>query len=126
MSGGAAVAWHHGNDVFPKTMIASWMLVPALPIALAAAPGDVPATQAEAPAIAREAVARRLGEEGPLRFRRLVVRASQRMPGYAVCGEVSLRNGRTERFFVVIPGSFAVLERDGAGLVSNYWRLNGC
>jgi hypothetical protein len=33
---------------------------------------------------------------------------------------------RFERFFVVVPGSFALLERDGSELIDKYWKLNGC
>jgi hypothetical protein len=98
----------------------------ALPFILAAAPGERPATLSDAPLIAWQAVERRLGADRPLRFGAVNVRTSQRTPGYVVCGEVVLRNGGAERFFVVVPGSFAVLERDGADLVTNYWRLNGC
>jgi hypothetical protein len=57
-----------------------------------------------------------------------------------VCGEVAERQpaerqtaerqaaetGPFERFFVVVPGSFAVLDRDGADIVDKYWTLNGC
>jgi hypothetical protein len=52
------------------------------------------------------------------------------MPGYVVCGEVSVRQaaegGAFERFFAVVPGSFALLDRDGNALVDKYWKLNGC
>ncbi len=107
-------------------MIATLLRLAALPFLLAAAPGESPVTQSEAPMVARQAVERRLKDDGPLRFSEMTVRVSQKMPGYVVCGTVYLRNGSVERFFVVTPGSFAVLERDGAGLVAKYWRLNGC
>jgi len=52
------------------------------------------------------------------------------MPGYVVCGEVSARpraeERAFERFFAVVPGSFALLDRDGSALVDKYWKLNGC
>jgi hypothetical protein len=47
-----------------------------------------------------------------------------------VCGEVAGRQPaeaeRFERFFVVVPGSFALLDRDGSELIDKYWSLNGC
>ena len=33
---------------------------------------------------------------------------------------------RSERFFVIVPGTFAVLDRDGKDLVDLYWRQNRC
>lgn len=107
-------------------MITTVLRLGVLPIVLAAAPGESPVTQAEVPIVAQQAVERRLRDDGPLRFGQMTVRPSRAMPGYAVCGKVTLRGGQTERFYVVIPGSFAVLERDGAGLVARYWGLNGC
>jgi hypothetical protein len=47
-----------------------------------------------------------------------------------VCGEVAgpeaAEMERFERFFVVVPGSFALLDRDGSELIDRYWKLNGC
>jgi hypothetical protein len=47
-----------------------------------------------------------------------------------VCGEVAGRQsvdaGGFERFFVVVPGAFALLDRDGSELIDKYWNLNGC
>lgn len=107
-------------------MVRIALVLGSLPVLLAAAPGEAPVAQADVPVVAKQALERRLKNDGPLRFGDMVVRPSRRMPGYAVCGEVALRNGRVERFFVVIPGSFAVLERDGSELLAKYWRLNGC
>lgn len=108
-------------------MITSLPPMTSLTIALlVAAPGEAPPSRGEVPAVAREVVQRRLPDEPPLRFGTVIVKPSRTMPGYVVCGEVQSRNHAVERFFVVIPGSFAVLERDDEALVSRYWRLNGC
>ena len=112
---------------------------------LAAAPGEPPIPAHEVPDVAMAVVTRRLDKHVIPSFRGIVVRLSERMPGYVVCGEVAERQtpeqqsserltaerqaaetGPFERFFVVVPGSFAVLDRDGADLVDKYWSLNGC
>ena len=99
-------------------------------VLLVAAPGEPPVAERDVPDVAKAAVIRRLDKNVLPSFRRIVVKLSERMPGYVVCGEVSGRPaaeaGRFERFFVVVPGSFALLDRDGDALVDKYWRLNGC
>jgi hypothetical protein len=105
------------------------MIGPAI-LVLAAAPGEAPVAEHEVPEAARAAVIRRLDNDATLSFRRILVKHSERMPGYVVCGEVARQQAadseRFERFFVVVPGTFAVLERDGAELIDRYWKLNGC
>jgi hypothetical protein len=97
---------------------------------LVAAPGEPPVVERDVPNVAKAAVMRRLDKSILPSFRRIVIKLSGRMPGYVVCGEVSGRPaeeaGRFERFFVVVPGSFALLDRDGNELIDKYWRLNGC
>lgn len=97
---------------------------------LAAAPGEPPAAERDVPDIARTAVIRRLEPGSTPVFGRMVVKPGQRMPGYVVCGEFSEHNSgprpTIERYFVIVPGSFATLERDNKELVSKYWKLNGC
>lgn len=99
-------------------------------ILLVAAPGAAAPTMADVPAIAREALARRL--EAPLgNFHIAAIKPSSRTPGYVVCGTIKERSASgseptTERFFVIVPGDFAILDRDGKGLVDNYWSLNHC
>jgi hypothetical protein len=92
-------------------------------IALVAAPGEPPVAERDVPDVAKAAVIRRLDQNVPQNFRRIVVKLSERMPGYVVCGEVagheSSDAGRFERFFVVVPGS-------GNALIDKYWKLNGC
>jgi hypothetical protein len=99
-------------------------------VLLVAAPGEPPISGRDVPDVAKAAVIRRLDKNVLPSFRRIVVKLSERMPGYVVCGEVSGRQtadaARFERFFVVIPGSFALLDRDGNELIDRYWRLNGC
>jgi hypothetical protein len=97
---------------------------------LVAAPGEPPVAERDVPDVAKAAVIRRLDQNVMPNFRRIVVKLSARMPGYVVCGEVKGQETaaarRFERFFVVIPGSFAVLDRDGNALIDKYWKLNGC
>jgi hypothetical protein len=99
-------------------------------VLLMAAPGEPPVAERNAPEVAKSAVVRRLDKNVSPSFRRIVVKPSERMPGYVVCGEVSegpaAEVGRFERFFVVVPGSFALLDRDGNELIDKYWKLNGC
>ena len=99
-------------------------------VLLMAAPGEPPIAERNIPDVAKAAVIRRLDKNFFPSFRRIVVKLSERMPGYVVCGEVSGREsvdaGRFERFFVVVPGSFALLDRDGSELIDKYWNLNGC
>lgn len=99
-------------------------------IVLVAAPGEPPVAERDVPDVAKAAVTRRLDPNVLPSFRRVVVKLSERMPGYVVCGEVADRltadPDRFERFFVVVPGSFAMLDRDGNELIDKYWKLNGC
>lgn len=107
-------------------------------VLLVAAPGEPPIPAHEVPDVAKAAVSRRFDKNVAPSFRGIVVKLSERMPGYVVCGEVAARQpaerqsaeatetGPFERFFVVVPGSFAVLDRDGADIVDKYWSLNGC
>jgi hypothetical protein len=97
---------------------------------LVAAPGEPPIAEHKVPGAAKEAVIRRLDRNVWPNFRRMVVKPSERMPGYVVCGEVSDRLAadpeRFERFFVIVPGRLALLDRDGDELIDKYWKLNGC
>ncbi|HEY6259494.1 MAG TPA: hypothetical protein VIY51_27250 [Xanthobacteraceae bacterium] len=99
-------------------------------VLLVAAPGEPPVAERDVPDVAKTAVIRRLEADASPSFRHVVVKPSAHMPGYVVCGEVSAQQGpeagRPERFFVVVPGSFALLDRDGNGLIDKYWKLNGC
>ena len=99
-------------------------------VLLVAAPWEPPIAGRDVPDVAKAAVIRRLDANAFPSFRRIVVRLSERMPGYVVCGEVAgqqtVAAGRFERFFVVVPGSFALLDRDGSELIDKYWNLNGC
>ena len=105
-------------------------LAGAAVIVLVAAPGEPPVAERDVPDVAKAAVIRRLDQNVLPNFRRIVVKLSERMPGYVVCGEVSGRQsvdaGGFERFFVVVPGTFALLDRDGSELIDKYWNLNGC
>jgi len=80
-------------------------------VLLVAAPGEPPVAAPDVSDVAKAAVIRRLEPTDFPSFRGIVVMPSERMPGYVVCGEVSARQpadpGRFERFFVVVPGSFA-------------------
>ena len=107
-------------------------LVIAGSILLAAAPGEALPTMADVPALAKAAVARRI-EVPPSAIHILAAKPSERMPGFVVCGRVDAAsaNGTAgaesgERFFVVIPGNFAILDQDGKGLVDSYWAANHC
>ena len=99
-------------------------------VLLVAAPGEQPVAPVDVPEAAKAAVYRRLYPNVAPSFRRIEVKPSTRMPGYVVCGEVSERSAAEasnfERFFAVVPGSFALLDRDGSALVDKYWKLNGC
>jgi hypothetical protein len=93
-------------------------------------PGDRPFVAADVPEIAMAAVRRRLEKNTFSTFRNIVVKNSNQMPGYIACGEVAIterpnRPVKYEKFFVVVPGSFAVLERDGPIFI-RYWLANGC
>lgn len=104
----------------------SWAaaILASLQVTLAAAPGEAPATRDDVPRLVQEALSRRLGTAATISD--LKIRPSSRMPGFAVCGRVATSGKQTQRFFVVIPGTFAILDDDGHGLVSKYWSLNDC
>ncbi len=107
-------------------------LVMAGSILLAAAPGEAIPTMADVPELARAAVARRM-DVPPSAIHILSARPSERMPGFVVCGRVDGSRSDTDgsiagdqRFFVVIPGDFAILDQDGKSLVDTYWSANHC
>jgi hypothetical protein len=97
---------------------------------LVAAPGEAPPSYDRVPDIARAAIERRL-DQGDIQLISIQVKPSDTMPGFVACGIVAetfpdkTRN-RRERFFLVAPGNFAILERDGKELVDHYWSLNRC
>ena len=111
------------------TYVASALAGSAI-VLLVAAPGEPPVAAGDVPEVAKAAVIRRLDADAAPSFRHVVVKASTHMPGYVVCGEVSVRpageGSAFERFFAVVPGSFALLDRDGNALVDKYWKSNGC
>ncbi|WP_246704279.1 hypothetical protein [Rhizobium sp. P38BS-XIX] len=99
---------------------------------LAAAPGEALPTMADVTALATAAVRRRI-DVPPSAVHILSAKSSERMPGFVVCGRVDInshlagegdRHG--ERFFVVVPGDFAILDQDGKALVDTYWSANHC
>ncbi len=96
-------------------------------ILLAAAPGEALPTMADVPALAKAAVARRIDVPSSA-VHILTAKPSERMPGFVVCGRIETSSGMAdgERFFVVIPGNFAILDQDGKGLVDTYWSANHC
>ncbi|MQB43291.1 hypothetical protein [Rhizobium sp. ICMP 5592] len=97
-------------------------------ILLAAAPGAAIPTIADVPALAAAAITRRV--DVPMSNIHISsAKPSTRMPGFVVCGivdEQSADGDKNERFFVVIPGDFAILDRDGSKLVDTYWSANQC
>ena len=58
-------------------------------VVLVAAPGEPPVAERDIPEVAKAAVGRRLDKDVLPSFRRIVVKHSDRMPGYVVCGEVA-------------------------------------
>ena len=105
-------------------------LAKAVIVLLAAAPGQAPASVADVPDLAKAAIQRRLAGELAA-FEISALKPSDRMPGFVACGTVRERTASgaatgPERFFAVVPGNFAVLDRDGRSLVELYWRLNHC
>lgn len=110
--------------------VATTALLAAGVLVLTSAPGDAPPAYAEVPAIAQAAIARRIGSTG-VELQSLQVKPSDSMPGFVACGIAveaasATQRARRERFFVVVPGSFAILERDGKDLIDHYWSLNRC
>jgi hypothetical protein len=120
----------HGCDRTCSMSIVAASFGASAIVLLVAAPGEPPVAAPDASDVAKAAVIRRLEPTDFPSFRGIVVKPSERMPGYVVCGEVSGRQPadpeRFERFFVVVPGSFALLDRDGSELIDKYWSLNGC
>ncbi|WP_246662794.1 hypothetical protein [Rhizobium sp. P44RR-XXIV] len=102
-------------------------LVVAGSVLLAAAPGEALPTMADVPALAKAAVERRV-EVPASAIHILAAKPSERMPGFVVCGRVDTPSTGDDgqRFFVIIPGNFAVLDQDGRSLVDSYWSANHC
>jgi hypothetical protein len=97
---------------------------------LAAAPGEAAPAYEDVPAIAKAAIERRL-DQAKVELLSVHVKPSDTMPGFVACGiasEVFADRTRTtrERFFVIAPGNFAILERDGKELLDHYWSINRC
>lgn len=110
--------------VLPTVIFAATIVVQA------SAPGEVPPAYEDVPNIARAAIARRIGAKN-VDLQDLQVKPSDTMPGFVACGiaiegATASQRGRRERFFVVVPGSFAILERDGKELIDHYWSVNRC
>ncbi|MGM4984593.1 hypothetical protein [Rhizobiales bacterium] len=101
-------------------------------ILLAAAPGEAVPTTADVPALAKAAVARRI-DVPTSAIHILTAKPSSKMPGFVVCGRIDGTRGEggeqapeAERFFVIIPGDFAILDKDGKSLIDTYWSENHC
>jgi hypothetical protein len=101
-------------------------------ILLAAAPGEAVPTTADVPALAKAAVARRIDVPASA-IHISTAKPSSKMPGFVVCGRIDGTRGEggeqtpeAERFFVIIPGDFAILDKDGKSLVDTYWSENHC
>lgn len=110
-------------------VIASTLFAASLVVRVSA-PGEVPPAYDDVPAIAQAAIARRIGSPN-VDLQDLQVKPSGTMPGFVACGmavegATAAQRGRRERFFVVVPGSFAILERDGKELLDHYWSVNRC
>jgi hypothetical protein len=111
-------------------MLSKLTIAKAALVILAAAPGEPEPTLNDVPALAQTAIARRLnGADFKLQMSR--VKPSDNTPGFVACGFISDRSAnqsstRLERFFVIVPGTFAVLDRDSTTLVDTYWRQNRC
>ena len=93
---------------------------------LAAAPGDGPPSYDQVPDIAKAAIMRRL-DQSEVEIKSIQVKPSDTMPGFIACGIASESSGggarsRRERFFVTVPGSFAILDRDGKELAAGGFR----
>ncbi len=103
-------------------------IAPAVLI-LAAAPGEPLPEQRDVPARVDTALSHRLGAEFAA-VKAEKIEQSGDLPGFVACGQVSENEQgtalKTERFFVVVPGNFAILDRDGGGLVDLYWKRYGC
>ncbi len=111
-------------------MVISSALFAASLVVQASAPGEVPPAYEDVPQIAQAAIARRIGSPN-VDLQDLRVKPSDTMPGFVACGiavegATATQRGRRERFFVVVPGSFAILERDGKELIDHYWSVNRC
>lgn len=96
---------------------------------LTAAPGEPLPEERDVPARVDTALAHRLGAElAAVRVEKIA--PSTDLPGFVACGRVSEDEQgsaqKTERFFAVVPGNFAILDRDGGNLVDVYWKRYGC
>jgi hypothetical protein len=99
-------------------------------LVLIAAPGAAPPSYDQVPAIAKAAIERRLNGAG-VDVQSIQVKPSDTMPGFVACGIAAetfpdRSRNRRERFFVIVPGGFAILDRDGKELVDQYWSLHRC
>lgn len=100
-------------------------------LVLAAAPGEPLPILDNVPSLAKAAVARRL-QSPPNNFHISNIKPSARMSGFVVCGTTDVKSATggsaasKERFFVIVPGDFAILDRDGSNLIDTYWSLNQC
>lgn len=101
-------------------------------ILLAAAPGEAVPTIADVPALTKAAIVRRIDVPASA-IHILTAKPSSKMPGFVVCGRIDGTPGEGsesapegERFFVIIPGDFAILDQDGRSLVDTYWSANHC
>ncbi len=96
---------------------------------LAAAPGEPLPEQRDVAGRVETALARRLGSEFAAVDAEKIAPSGD-LPGFVACGHVSENASRserrTERFFAVVPGNFAILDRDGSSLVDAYWKRYGC
>lgn len=103
-------------------------LAPAVLI-LTAAPGEPLPQQQDVAARVDKALSRRLGSEFAAVDAEKIAPSAD-LPGFVACGRVSENEQgagrRTERFFAVVPGNFAILDRDGDSLLDLYWKRYGC
>ncbi len=96
---------------------------------LTAAPGEPLPQQRDVAERVSKALSRRLGPEFEAVSAEKIAPSAD-LPGFIACGRVSEKDEgggrRTERFFAVVPGNFAILDRDGDSLLNAYWKRYGC